>query len=468
MSDTMTTNAAATDKLAAQTSPLQHDIKKPLVCDVVVLGSGPAGATAARQLALAGIDVLMVEKAPFPRFTIGESFLPFNKELLQDLGLEERLQRHPHVIKRGAEFGMGNDLATTLYHFDLSLVGKGTGSFNIARAEFDQMLQTAAVEAGARLHQPATVKQMLKLTDGSVELLLASGQQVHAKYLVDASGQSSMVGKHLKLKAHAPDKHLRKVAYFAHYTGVKRLKGYNEGMLTVVMCDEGWFWIIPLDENTTSIGLVIDVDASKKIIEQGVSKDSILTWAIEHTPLMASRMKEAKGPTTNEVRGDFSYRCPPYAGEGFFLIGDAALFLDPVFSTGVCLGMYQGVQVAEYLEKILRQNASPALARKAHAKLVNHTTYWFSRLVKHYYTHSFRELFLHGRGPLELHRALIALLAGHVFPTPVWKVKWRFWLFEAALKIQKRTAMVPRRKHFSLIEVLMKKETLTSSDQAHS
>lgn len=431
-----------------------------------MLGSGPAGSTAARELAKAGVDVLVIEKASFPRFQIGESFLPFNLELLQDLGLEEHLRRRPHVIKRGAEFGFGNTLSTTLFHFDLSLVGKGTGSFNIVRSEFDQMLQEAAVESGAKLHQ-ATVKQIIKLADGSVELLLTDGREVHAKYLVDATGQSSIVGKHLKLKAHAKDSHLRKVAYFSHFTGVKRLKGYNQGMLSVVMCDEGWFWIIPLNETTTSIGLVIDVDASKKINAMGVPSDQMLDWAIKRTPLMVSRMENAQGTRANEVRGDFSYRCPPYAGEGFFLIGDAALFLDPVFSTGVCLGMYQGAEVAKYLTNILKHNASPAVARKAHAKLVNHTTYWFSRLVKLYYTHTFRELFLHGRGPLDMHRALIALLAGHVFPSPAWKVKWRFWMFEMCLKVQDRIAMVPRRKRFSLLDEPMV-ETPATQEMAES
>lgn len=301
-----------------------------LKCDVVVVGSGPAGAMAALQLARRKVDVLMIEKASFPRFQIGESILPYTMEMIQDLGLAEALASRPHIVKRGAEFAMGHDFKTTIYPFSTSLTGRSTGAFNIARAEFDQMLQEAALDAGAR-REIGSVTRINQLADDQVSLTLADGRQVSARYMVDATGQATLTARHFKQRVQATEPHLRKIAYFTHFTGVRRLKGDKEGMITIVMCQEGWFWIIPLDDTHTSVGMVLDVDAAATL---DIPPAQMLDWGLARCPLMARRMKEANKTSGNHVRADFSYDCKPYAGPGFFLAGDAAMFLDPVFSTG--------------------------------------------------------------------------------------------------------------------------------------
>ena len=154
---------------------------------------------------------------------------------------------------------------------------------------------------------------------------------------------------------------------------------------------------------------------------------------------------------SNYVRADFSYRCPPFADEGFFLAGDAAMFLDPVFSTGVCIGMSQGRTAAEKIIDILKNNRSPARVRKEYRKYIQSSTYWFRKLIGYYYQDHFRDLFLEGRGPLKVHNAVITILAGHVFPRPEWKVRWRFWYFDLLKLIQKYVAMAPRKPIHSLL-----------------
>ncbi len=413
------------------------------------MGGGPTGSTAALLLARAGIDVLLIEKAAFPRFQIGESFLPYNLELIQELGLEASLKRKPHIRKIGAEFGMGGGLDTTLYRFDIALSGKATNAFNIARADFDDMLLTEAIAAGARVMQPMTVRQINHLRDGDVSVTLGDGQVAQAKYLIDATGQATLLGKRMKWRTTLEDSHLRKVAYFSHFTHVKRLQGENEGMPTIAMCKEGWFWIIPLNDTVTSVGMVLEPQIARQI---DLPADQMLKWGIERCPLVRDRMLQASIVESNHVRADFSYRCPPFADEGFFLAGDAAMFLDPVFSTGVCIGMSQGQAAAKQVINILQKNQSPRIARKEYSRFVQSSTYWFRRLIGYYYRQPFRELFLQGQGPLQVHCAVITVLAGHVFPRPEWKVYWRFKYFELLELIQRYHPLAPRRPIHSLVD----------------
>ena len=415
--------------------------------DVVIIGGGPAGSTAALCLARKGARVIVIEKAAFPRFQIGESFLPYNFELLRKLGLLERVQALPHIQKLGAEFGMGQAVDTSQFHFSIGLTGGENETLNVVRADFDNALLDAAQDAGAQVLQPATVKRIEQLNEQGV-VLATEDRQITARFVLDASGQATMIGRHLKLRQDLDDPHLRKIAYFGHFTKVDRLPGKMAGYPTVAMFDEGWFWMIPLDEERTSVGLVLDPDAAKRV---DVPAREMLAWAIERCPLVKSRMAHAVGEQTNMVRADFSYRCTPVAGPGYFLLGDAAVFLDPVFSSGVCLGMAHGVEAADRVADVLEGRATPAAAAAKYRRYVASSSRWFAKLIRYYYDHAFRELFLQGQGPLRVHAAVLAILTGHVFPRPSFAVRWRFYLFELIVRLHRRIAIVPRRERFSLL-----------------
>src|SRR6478735_5262471 len=146
-------------------------------------------------------------------------------------------------------------------------------------------------------------------------------------------------------------------------------------------------------------------------------------------------MRDAVGPATNQVLADFSYTCKPIAGDGYFMVGDAGCFLDPIFSTGVTLAMKGAQQAARHTAAILRNEISPAVAQRQYTKFVTGSTSVFWRLIRNYYNHSFRELFLNGTGPHDVHRAVISILAGHVFPRPPFKLRWRLSLFFAFMRI---------------------------------
>src|SRR4051812_7489167 len=167
--------------------------------DAIIIGAGPAGATSALLLARAGFRVIALEKATFPRFHIGESILPRNFPLVQELGLEPALEKLPHLKKYGAEFGMGDDFETTRFYFDTGLI-PGSRTFNIERSLFDKMLMDEASAAGANVRENTAVKRIAKLTHGDVQVELDTGEMLEGKILLDGSGHGTVVGRHLGLR----------------------------------------------------------------------------------------------------------------------------------------------------------------------------------------------------------------------------------------------------------------------------
>lgn len=147
---------------------------------------------------------------------------------------------------------------------------------------------------------------------------------------------------------------------------------------------------------------------------------------------------------------NYSYACKPYAGPGYFTVGDAATFIDPVFSTGIYLGMEGGRHLAGLIDRQLAEKLSPASAQKQHAQYLEQGTKRFFKVIRQYYQHSFRELFLNGSGPMKVHRAVIAVLTGQAMTRATFGVRWRLRLFDAFVLLQKYLPLVPRRQTFSL------------------
>ena len=413
--------------------------------DVLVIGGGPGGSTAALCLAREGLRVALVDRLSFPHFHIGESLLPRNFELLQALGLEGKLAALPHVPKYGAEFVMGHGQGGGSIRFADGLVPGRDHAVNLERAPFDAMLLKTAREAGVEVIEGAAVRSFPSLSDGDVRAVLDNGREMSARFLIDASGQSTVVGKHLGLRKMLPD--LKKAAYFGHFVGALRPPGEAGGYIRIVMCVEGWFWLIPLDETRTSIGLVMDAELARGV---GLPANRMLAWGIARCPLVAEVVANAVAPDKNEVLADFSYRCAPYAGPGYFLVGDAATFVDPIFSTGVCLAMMSAVEASQGIAAIL-QGASPSRVRKDYIRFIEGSTSAFFGLVRMFYRPYFRELLLEAQGPLAVHRAIISLLAGEVFPRPAFGVRWRIGFMRLMAWMQRRIPIAPRKERWSLL-----------------
>ena len=427
-------------------SPAQTD-----VWDAIIIGGGPAGSLAGVALAKKGRRAIILEKVTHPRFHVGESFLPATLDLLKEMGLESALRALPHMPKYGAEFAMG--YGGKILDIDFSdgyCDGKVT--FNIERSIFDNMLLREAAKAGIEVRENTAVKQILKLSDGDVRVITENGDEIRGRYLLDASGQGTVVARHLGTRRNVEDPKLQKIAYVNHFEGVQRGEGAKAGNPLIVMMEEGWFWVIPLNETRTSVGMVLDAEVGRRITrEENVSPDRMLRWGIDRCPLMQRRMQNATGPKTNNVVADFSYQCRPYAGEGYFLVGDSAAFMDPIFSTGIFVATKAAMSATKLVDDLLSNRTTPARARALYVDQIERCTGALFKLIRQYYDHSFRELFLEGSGPLGVHRAVIGLLAGNVFPRPPFKVRWRMHMFDFFVEINRKRRLVPRRKRFSIV-----------------
>jgi flavin-dependent dehydrogenase len=373
--------------------------------------------------------------------------LPRNTPLIAELGLEEATKDVPHTMKFGVEFanGDGHNIA---FGFDEGLI-PGSVTRNIERAPFDEAILKEARKAGADVREGVAVKTILKLADGDVAVATDDGHELHGKYLLDASGQNTVVGRHLNIRNTYEGRHFHKVAYFQHFENVRHRPGREAGHPFIVMCEEGWFWLIPIDDRRTSIGLVIDAEIAR---QTGVPANKMLAWAMARCPAVMQRAANAAGPDTNQIISNFSYHCRPYAGPGYFLLGDAATFLDPIFSSGVCLGMMSAREAATQVQALLDGRTTPAAARKNYIRFVQNGTGVFFLMIRSFYQHSFRELFLNGSGPARVHSAVLSVLAGQIFPTIPWCLRWRLVLFRVFLQLNKYVKLVPRRARFSLLK----------------
>ena len=419
--------------------------------DVIVLGAGPTGALAARRLARDGWRVIMLERSSFPRFRIGESLLPRTREILRSEGLLDRLASVPHARKLGIDIGFGDGRRAPLrIRFDQVLGGGDREAFNVERAPFDAMLTDAASEVGVDVRFDCPVRRIDRLEENDVRVL-TDGGAIHARLLLDCSGNATVVGRHLGTRRlHAQ---LRNVAAFEHFRKVVPSSGTSadevDPWVSVIMTREGWFWMIPLDRERTSVGVVLDEQAWRRI---PVPPEQRLRWCIDHCPLVAERMRHAIGSAQNRTTADFTYRCDPTAGPGYLLVGDAGFFIDPVWSTGVTLGLSSAIEASATATRILSGRTSPDRARRAYMKWFSGRARIFSRLIHDFYDHDFREVMLHGHGPLHVERGLITLLAGAVFPRMPFGAAWRWWLLRMMVRVHRHRGLVARHRAHSLLQ----------------
>jgi len=381
-------------------------------CDVLVIGGGPGGSTVSTLLARRGWRVTMLEKTSHPRFHIGESLLPANMPIFEELGALEKL-RELGRLKLGADFPR-DDGSYYTFRFDRALGGTPPYAFQVVRENMDRMLFQHARENGVDARENVKVERV-EFDDAGVTVHVdAEGtkSQLRARYLVDASGRDTFLGKQLKLVERS-DKH-QSAAMFAHYQGI----GYNPddpggNIISVNRFAHGWAWFIPLPGGITSVGCVCKPGYLKT--RQGASNEDFMAKTLAIVPGAERRMQDAKRVSPVRFTGNYSYTCNRIAGHRWILIGDAWAFLDPVFSSGVFLSMYSARQASDVVDGALRDFAHEAALQRRYAKHMRRGYARFAWFIQRFNSPVMKALFADPRNVLQVEQGVISMLAGDVF-----------------------------------------------------
>jgi flavin-dependent dehydrogenase len=421
-------------------------------CDVLVIGGGPAGTTVAPMLAAKGYKVVLLEKARHPRFHIGESLLPANLPLFEQMGIAEEVKAIG-MVKPGAEFVSPHHDMPQVFHFADAWDKSMPYAYQVKRDEFDSILIRNAEKKGVEVHQNCKAKAVDFLPDNSavVRAQHDDGRECEwqARFVVDASGRDTFLANRFQIK-HRNPKH-NSSAIYGHFTGAKRHEGQAAGNITIFWFEHGWFWFIPMMNDTTSIGMVTWPYYMKTIGDRNI--EQFLMDGIAMCPALAERLKEAKLVTKVEATGNFSYVSERNHGANYLLLGDAYAFIDPVFSSGVLLAMNSGVLGAEAIDTCLRQPAQAAVALKRFDALMKHGPKEFSWFIYRVTNPIMRDFFMYPKNIFRVKEALLSVLAGDIFgKTPIWRSIWMFkLLYYIANIIQpKRAFMGWKRRHFNI------------------
>ncbi len=387
-------------------------------CDVLVIGGGPAGSTAAGLLAEYGYDVVLLEKARHPRFHIGESLLPANLPLLEQLGVADEV-RAVGMEKWGAEFVSPWDGRRQEFQFANAWDKSQPYAYQVQRSQFDEILLRRAGALGARVIEECRVRDVEFVSDGAkIHAEYGDGRRdtFNAATVVDASGRDTLLGSRLGAKQR--NKKHNSAAMYAHFSGARRESGKREGNITIFWFDHGWFWCIPLPDGVTSIGAVVWPSYLKS---RTVPVKDFFLATIALCPPLAERLSEATLTSTVEATGNYSYECTRSYGSNYMLIGDAFTFIDPVFSSGVMLAMNGGKAAAEAIHIGRTEPRRAKAALRQFDRIMRHGPKQFSWFIYRVTNPAMRELFLGPRNVMRMEEALLSVLAGDIFGrTPIW------------------------------------------------
>ncbi|HMJ65262.1 MAG TPA: NAD(P)/FAD-dependent oxidoreductase, partial [Candidatus Binatia bacterium] len=378
--------------------------------DAVIIGGGPGGSTAATFLARAGRRVLVLEKEHFPRFHIGESLLPYNRSIFQEMGILPTLEQAGLIKKTGAQFHLGNGSKALYLVFRNGCFTRQPEAFQVERSTFDHILLQYAQKCGTEVREGWTVCRFDADNDGvTVEARSESGEQkkFRGAFLIDASGRGNLTGNQERIREIHPN--LKKLAVFGHFADVRLDKGEKAGDTTIIRLENKWFWIIPLSAEKTSVGCVMDQEEFARAEE---SAADIFTRIWQGSPPLRERMQNARLLGTIHTTSDFSYRNRSYVSKRLLRVGDAAGFMDPIFSAGVYLACYSAKMAARLVDQALREGTSsrgasavePALRRYDRRIQRAMRTYW--EMVENFYTTPFMEVFMAPRHKFSLPAAV--------------------------------------------------------------
>lgn len=408
--------------------------------DVIIIGGGPAGSTAAMTLAKEGKRVLVLEKEKFPRFHIGESLLPYNRRLFDELGLWEKIENAGFMPKRGAQFWLGDATRHIRVTFATGAYTEYPESLQVERSKFDEILLNHARELGAAVQEECTVLEHQVTNDEvTVKYRNAEGtmEEARAAFIMDASGLGNVTANRAGLRKFYPTH--KKLAIYGHFDHVEMPAGRELGDILIVRRRNSWCWMIPLDEKKTSVGLVMDAEDYKK---QGKSPAEVFDEAVQKTPMLKQRFTNATAASPVHVTSDFSYRNDSLVSPRIVRVGDASGFIDPIFSSGVFLAMQSGNGGAKTVLEAIDARVAMTAGMKRYERETRRCISIYWEFIEKFYTVQFTQLFMNPAPFLKLPSAVNAVLAGRT-KLP-FAARWRLRVFFFLVWLQKRYPVAPR------------------------
>ena len=401
---------------------MDRELNAAAAVDVVVIGGGPGGSAAATMLARKGWQVLLLEREHFPRDHVGESLLPASIPVLEELGVLPEVEAQGFLRKGGATMVWGKDKTPWSWFF-AETNRRYPHSYQVWRPLFDQLLLNNAARNGVDVrqgcqvtgvqfeglevevkstenrHEPggnddspdkrrsgssgrrggpeSTVSEVRYFTDAGDE------RTVRAGFVVDASGQGALLGRQLGLRRW--DESFRNLAVYAYYDGAKRLDPPADTNIFIESYPNGWLWTIPLHTGWASVGAVVDQKTGESLLrEMGPAR--FLADQLAQAPHTAKLLETAQQVSGPFLVKDWSYACDEIAGDGYVLLGDAACFIDPLFSSGVHLALMSGVLAAAYVTTALRDPAMAAAAAAVYQELYYKEYHHFREMVRLFYS----------------------------------------------------------------------------------
>jgi len=405
--------------------------------DVIVAGGGPAGSTAAAWLARSGRRVILLERDRFPRFHIGESLLASVNDVLRAIGADDLIASARFPQKWGATFMMADGGNERYADFGAAPDVPTPQTWQVHRATFDHLLLQHAASCGVAVRERHRVVDVVFDSDG-VTATIQDEESGGARYsvrglaIIDASGRGALLSRKFNLRIAEP--RLANLAVFSHYSRVPRQEGRRAGDIRIVAREDmGWFWIIPISDELTSVGVVLPKAVAMRV--QSMEPGALLEQMIADTPAVARLLTSAVREWPVRVEKDFSFSSRAYAGDRWVVAGDAGSFLDPVFSTGVAIALGSGLEAGQAIADGLAAGDLSSRRFRSFSRIQRRRYLSFRRFVLGFYTPEFRDLFFAEAPPPRMFSALVTVFAGYWRPS--FRTRAWVWMFFLMVRFQR-------------------------------
>ncbi|MDG2122286.1 MAG: NAD(P)/FAD-dependent oxidoreductase [Verrucomicrobiales bacterium] len=389
-----------------------------LTTTVAIIGGGPAGSTLATYLGSAGIDHVLIERETFPRHHIGESLIATTTAIFAELGILDQMDAAGFVRKHGAVWTPNSGKGAHALKLSPPPEFGRDYTYQVERAQFDKLLLDNAVSNGTRLIQPAKVTGVLqddtdRVTGLTVRQEDGSITQINARFVADASGQATVLGSKFGLRQN--DTQFNQVALYAYFENVDRGPEEQQDYIHIyfLKAARAWVWQIPISDTLTSVGVVSRHEDFKQARADGASAEQYFQDCVDSNPAIAQRLSNARRTEDFRTVSNYSFRMSQIAGPGFVLVGDAARFVDPIFSSGVGIAMTGAKFAFTAIQNAIADEAFETEAFATYESTIRKGTEIWYEFITIYY--KLQNLFTHYVQKPEYRQHIIDLLQGSVY-----------------------------------------------------